>query len=474
LYFALFGVKMRLTDNKGENMLSKNDEIELTVEGFTAEGSGVGHFDGMAVFVMNGVPGDRVKVHIIKAKKTYAIGKIIEIITPSAQRTEIDCGYFASCGGCAYRHISYEAELEAKKDRVEQAFSRLAHIDIKAQEVCGGKTVRYRNKAQYPVGFDKNVRIGFFASRSHRIVDCPDCLLQPEDFAGIVNIFRQWIEEKHISVYDEKTHSGVLRHIYIRKAEKTGEIMVCAVINSDELPFVSDLADRLKKNKSIKTFVLNINKEKTNVILGEKCVNVFGDGYITDILCSNKIRISPLSFYQVNRSQAEKLYEKAAEYAGLKQDETLLDLYCGAGTIGLSMAKNVKRVIGVEIIPEAIEDAKINAKINNIQNAEFFCGDASQAAIMLKEKGVKPDCIILDPPRKGCDETLIKTVCEMNPERIVYVSCDPATLARDCAIFKDFGYNTDKLSVFDLFPRTVHVETVVLMKKQVKKYRMKI
>ncbi|MBO4339527.1 MAG: 23S rRNA (uracil(1939)-C(5))-methyltransferase RlmD [Clostridia bacterium] len=444
-------------------MFKKNDEIELVIDGYTAEGSGVGHFDGMAVFVANSAVGDRLKVHIIKAKKTYAIGKIIEIVSPSPDRIETDCPYFNSCGGCAFRHISYQAELNAKKDRVEQAFSRLARIDIKAESVCGGETERYRNKAQFPVGFDGDVKIGFFAPRSHRIVDCPDCLLQPEDFSEIVNIFREWIKDNGISLYDEEAHKGVLRHIYLRKATATGEIMACAVINADCLPAVSDLAERLKKNESIKTFALNINKEKTNVILGDKCVNVFGDGYITDILCKNRIRISPLSFYQVNKNQAQKLYEKALEYAAVNGDETVLDLYCGAGTIGLSMAKKVKRVIGVEIIPEAVEDAKINAAINDIDNADFFCSDASEAAQMLKEKGIKPDCIILDPPRKGCDNSLIKTVSEMNPERIVYVSCDPATLARDCAVFKEYGYNADRLSVFDLFPRTIHVESVVLL-----------
>lgn len=452
----------------GEIMLLKNDEIELTIDGYTAEGSGVGHSDGMAVFVVNSAVGDRLKVHIIKAKKSYAVGKITDIISPAPDRIRVDCPYFKSCGGCAFRHISYDAELKAKKDRVEQAFSRLAHIDIKAESVCGGETVRYRNKAQFPVGFDRELKIGFFASRSHRIIDCPDCLLQPEEFSRITEIFRQWINEHKISLYDEETHTGVLRHIYLRKATATGEIMVCAVINSDNLPFVSDLSERLKKNESIKTFVLNINKEKTNVILGGRCINVFGDGYITDILCGNKIRISPLSFYQVNRIQAQKLYEKATEYADLKKDETLLDLYCGAGTIGLSMAKRVKKLIGVEIVPEAIEDARVNAEINNIDNAEFFCGDAFDAAQMLKEKGIKPDCIILDPPRKGCDSQLIKTVSEMKPHRIVYVSCDPATLARDCAIFKDLGYDTDRLSVFDLFPRTIHVESVVLLSKQKK------
>jgi 23S rRNA (uracil1939-C5)-methyltransferase len=452
----------------GELMLGKNMQIELTVDGYTAEGSGVGHYDGMAVFVGNAAVGDRLRVNIIKAKKTYAVGKIIEVLSPSADRIEVDCPYFKSCGGCAYRHISYTAELEAKKNRVEQAFSRLAHIDIKAESVCGGETTRYRNKAQFPTGFDNGVKIGFFAPRSHRIINCDDCLLQPEEFADIVRIFRDYINKSGVPLYDEKTGSGILRHIYLRKAEATGEIMACAVINGDSLPKQEALADRLKENGNIKTFVLNINKENSNVILGEKCVNVFGDGYITDILCGNRIRISPLSFYQVNRKQAEKLYAKAAEYAALTGNETVLDMYCGAGTIGLSMADKAKRVIGVEIIPEAVEDARVNAGINEIKNAEFFCGDAADAAKMLKEKGIKPDCVILDPPRKGCDGELIKTVSEMKPDRVVYVSCDPATLARDCAVFRDYGYKTDRLSVFDLFPRTIHVESVVLMSKKQK------
>lgn len=455
-------------------MLLKNDEIELTIEGYTAEGSGVGHYEGMAVFVNNAAKGDKILAHIIKSKKTYAIGKPVEIISASDDRIETDCPYFNSCGGCAYRHISYEAELLAKRDRVEQAFSRLGRIDIKAEGVFGGETVRYRNKAQFPVGFDKELKIGFFAPRSHRIINCSDCLLQPEEFSEITDIFRKWIEETGVSLYDEKTHTGVLRHIYLRKAEETGEIMACAVINANKLQGVELLAEKLKENKNIKTFVLNINKEKTNVILGKKCVNVFGDGYITDILCGNKIRISPLSFYQVNKKQAQLLYEKAAEYACLKENETLLDLYCGAGTIGLSMAKKAKKVIGVEIVPEAIDDAKVNAEINNIDNAEFFCGDAAAAAKMLKEKGIKPDCIVLDPPRKGCDGELIKTVSEMNPEKIVYVSCDPATLARDCSIFKDYGYKTDRLSVFDLFPRTVHVETVTLLSRRKDEPRVQV
>ncbi len=446
--------------------LQKNQEIEIEIESISSEGSGVGHYDGMVVFVANAAKGDRLKVHLIKVKKQYAIGKITKILTPSTDRIEIDCPHFQTCGGCAYRHINYEAELEAKKNEVEQAFLRLAHIDIKAESVCGGETSRYRNKGQYPVGFDNDIKIGFYAQRSHRITDCKDCLLQPEEFSELTEIFRNWIKKNGISVYDEETGRGFLRHIYLRKATATDEIMVCAVINGDSVPALGELTDELKKAKKVSTFVLNINKKKTNVILGDKSVNVFGDGYITDILCGNKIRISPMSFYQVNSRQTEKLYKKAAEYADLQSGDTLVDMYCGAGTIGLSMAAKAGKVIGIEIVPQAVEDAKANAEANGIENAEFYCSDASAAASILKEKGIKPACIVLDPPRKGCDPSLIQTVSEMEAGKIVYVSCNPATLARDCVLFKELGYTTEKMSVFDLFPRTTHVETVVLMTKK--------
>lgn len=447
--------------------LKKNDEIELYIESFASEGSGIGHFDGMAVFVGGAAAGDTVIAHIIKVKKTYAVGKTVKIIRRSDDRIAPDCEAFPSCGGCAFRHISYDAELKMKRQRVEDAFSRLAKIDIKAEEIIGADSIDgYRNKAEYPVSFDgERLKIGFYAARSHRIIDCGNCRLQPPVFAKIVKIIRIWIAENGISVYDAEKHKGLIRHIYLRQGAVTKEIMVCLVINGDTLPKADRLLENLLIIPEIKSVVININKDKTNVILGDTSKTVWGEDYIYDILCGVKIRLSPLSFYQVNHAQAEKLYSKAAEFAGLQNTETVLDMYCGAGTIGLSMAERAKKIIGAEIIPEAVEDAKFNAELNGINNAEYYCADAAKASLMLKEKGVLAQVVILDPPRKGCDAELIKTVSGMSPERIVYVSCDPSTLARDCAVFKEFGYEVKRLAAVDMFPRTTHVETVVLMSR---------
>lgn len=446
--------------------LVKNQEIELQIESFTSEGSGVGHFDKMAVFVSGAAAGDRALVHIIKVKKTYAIGKAVKILVPSADRIASDCEVSSSCGGCAFRHIKYEAELEMKRSKVENAFLRLGGIDKSVDEMIGAEElVGYRNKAEYPVGFDTGLKVGFYAAHTHRIVDCQHCVLQPEEFSDIVRIVRKWIIEYGISVYDPETGKGIIRHIYIRQGSVSKEIMVCLVINSDFLPKKEKLLERLLTADNIKSVVININKEKTNVILGRECKTIWGDDYIYDVLCGVKIRLSPLSFYQVNHAQAQRLYARAKEYAGLTGNETLLDMYCGAGTIGLSTADRCKRVIGVEIIEQAVSDARVNAEINGIENAEFYCADAAEAARMLKSKGIRPEVIVLDPPRKGCDASLVETVSKMSPDRVVYVSCDPATLARDCKLFGELGYKVEKLTAVDLFPRTVHVECVALLEK---------
>lgn len=445
-------------------MLKKNDEIELYIEDFTSEGSGVGHFEGMAVFVSGAAAGEKALVHIIKVKSTYAIGKCVKILKPSKTRIAPDCEYSGSCGGCAFRHISYEAETAMKKKRVEDAFQRIGGIDKKLDGFIAAENLtRYRNKAEYPVSFEKELKIGFYALHTHRIIDCCDCVLQPEIFADIVAVIRKWTVEFGISIYNSETGNGLLRHIYIRQGAVSKEIMVCLVINGERIPKEAELVKRLCEIPNIKSIVLNINRLNNNVILGEECKTVYGADYIYDELCSVKIRLSPLSFYQVNHAQAEKLYRKAAEYAQLDGSQTVLDMYCGAGTIGLSMADKAKNVIGVEIVKPAVRDAKINAGLNGIKNAQFYCADASQAAQMLKEQDIKPDVIVLDPPRKGCSADLVKTVSEMDPDRVVYVSCDPATLARDCKRFGELGYKTEKLTAVDLFPRTVHVETVTLI-----------
>lgn len=445
--------------------MKKNDEIELFIDGFTSEGSGVGHYDGMAVFVSGAAAGDTVTAHIIKVKKTYAVGIIKNILQPSAARTEPDCPVCSRCGGCCYRHISYESELDIKRRKVDDAFSRIAGLDIKTEEILASPKVNeYRNKALLPVGKDSQGRtvVGFYSPKSHRIVPANACLLHGEIFNEISKLFTDFADRHALSVYDSESGKGLLRHLYIRYAEKTGQVMVCPVINGDDLPHKNELASEITARFPSASVLYNINKEKTNVVLGEKCVPISGEPYIEDVLCGIRVRISPLAFYQVNRSQAENLYKKAAEYAGLTKDDVLLDLYCGAGTIGLSMADRVKTVIGAEIVPQAVENAETNASLNSIENARFICADAAEAARQFRLEGIKPDVIILDPPRKGCSRELIETVAGMAPSRIVYVSCDPATLARDAAIFGSLGYKAMRLCAADMFPRTSHVESVAL------------
>lgn len=440
--------------------MQKNSEIILEITDITTEGSGIGRSEGMAVFVPLTAVGDKAKVKILKVKKTYAYGKLIELITPSAERIENDCPHFSKCGGCVFRHISYTAESSLKSNKVYEAIKRIGGIDLKPQPIMSLNPDRYRNKAQYPVS--QNGGVGFYAFHSHRIIECKDCILQPQVFSQITKKVSEWVTENNISIYDEQNHKGLLRHIYIRKAEQTDEIMVVFVINGKNLPFSEKIIDSIKSvcKSDLKSVQININKENTNVILGKECKTLYGSDYITDILCGVKVRLSALSFYQVNHAMAEKLYEKACEYAKPK-GKNIIDLYCGAGTIGLSMAKEAKSIIGVEIIPEAIEDAKFNAKNNRIENARFICADASSAAEQLAKENIKADTVIVDPPRKGCAKEVIEIIANnFSPENVVYVSCDPATLARDIKIFDELGYKLKEYTPADLFPRTSHVETV--------------
>ena len=450
--------------------LKKNDIYQAEIIDYTTEGSGVCKIDGFAVFVPSSAVGDKADIKILKSAKNYAFGKIETILSPSPDRISPDCHIFNRCGGCTFRHITYQSELAFKQKRVFDALTRIGGIDgsLVGEIIGADESNFYRNKAQLPITLDSNgyVKVGFFAQRTHRVIPLDDCQLQSRAFAPAIDIFLKWANQNHISVYDETTHSGILRHLYLRYAEKTDELMFCIVANANELRKEKQLVQMLSDNlPNLKSVVLNTNTDKTNVITGQKCRTLYGDGYITDILCDMKFRISPLSFYQVNRSQAEKLYQKAAEFADLKPNETLLDMYCGTGTIGLTMAKYVKNLIGVEIIPQAVEDAKNNAVLNGIANAEFICADAAKAAETLRKRNIKPDCIILDPPRKGCESSLIDTIAEMSPQRVVYVSCDCATLARDVKLFTEKGYSVQKAIPVDLFPRTPHVECVVLMTK---------
>lgn len=447
--------------------LKKNDEIVLKIEDMTNEGSSVGHYDGQAVFVSGGVTGDELCAHIIKAKKNYAVAKCKSIITPSPDRILSDCPYSDKCGGCSFRNMTYSAELEYKQRRVENALKRIGNIDAPVREIVKADEINhYRNKAQYPVDIQNGELVaGFYAYKSHRIVPCNSCLLQPEEFSLCIDAFSKWAKESGVTSYDEKTGKGLLRHIYLRKAVATGEIMACAVINGNSLPNENLLVELLSRINGVCSVCVNFNKNDTNVILGDQTKIIYGKEYITDILLGKKFVISPNSFYQVNHNQCEKLYSIAGRYADLTGNETVVDLYCGAGTIGLTMADKIKTLYGVEIIPQAIENAKLNAEINGINNAEFFCADAFETAKILENKGIKPDVLILDPPRKGCQSELFDVVEKMSPKRIVYVSCDSATLARDLNILEQKGFKTVEATPVDMFPRTPHVETVCLLHK---------
>ena len=449
--------------------LKKNDDIRLEITTLTNQGSGLGRYNEEVVFVDSAVPGDVLDVHIIKVSKNYAIGKINKVIKPSADRIVSDCDVSTRCGGCAYRHMSYEAEKNEKKKYVGDILERIGGVKVKPEEILTiEKPEMYRNKALIPVGLDEkgNVVTGFYSRKTHRIIDCDDCKLQMKEFSPIIKAVKRYILENPVSIYDEKTHKGLIRHIYLRRGRNTGDIMVCLVINGDNIPKKQRLIELLTETDSnIKSIVLNVNREKTNVVLGNRTITLWGEETIEDILCGLRFRISPLSFYQVNPEGTELLYKRAKDYADLRDGEVLLDMYCGAGTIGLSMADKAKQIVGVEIIPEAIENAKENAELNNIENTRFICDDASGAVKTLLSEGIKPDVVVLDPPRKGCSRDVIDAVSKMNPERIVYVSCDVSSLARDCAIFRELGYETVKVTAVDMFPRTIHVETVALLKR---------
>ncbi len=450
--------------------LQKNDNIELKIESVTSQGSGIGHHERMAVFVYGTVPGDVITAHIIKVKKNYAIGIIGEIITEGESRIKSACPVSERCGGCAFRNMTYEEELRGKKNRVQDAVKRIGHIDVEVEEIIGAdSTDRYRNKAQYPVRIkDGELEAGFYAINSHRIIPCKggDCLLSPAEFAKGIDAFAKWAKAENLTSFDERTGRGYLRHIYFRKAFATGEFMACAVVNSETAENPDLLVSLLRENiENLRSVQFNFNTANTNVILGERTETVWGSDTICDTLLGRKFQISADSFYQVNHDQCEKLYTVAKEFADFRGDEVLLDLYCGVGTIGITMADGVKQLVGIEIVPKAIENARANAKLNNIENAEFICADASQGAAELERRGIKPDVIILDPPRKGCDEALLDTVVKMSPERIVYVSCDSATFARDAAILSSKGYAVKRLKAVDMFPRTTHVEAVSLLTK---------
>lgn len=452
--------------------LSKNQIIPLTIEGLTSEGSGVGHYEGQAVFVPGAAPGDTARIRIVKPLKHYAFGIIEEITSPAPCRIEADCAVCKPCGGCCYRHITYQAELAAKQQVVADAFARLGGLpEVPVLDILASPMENeYRNKVQYPIGRDAQGHIvcGFYARHSHRIVPCPDCRLQPDLLNRIAQTTCRVLEKLNISVYDETAHKGLARHIFLRRGHHSGEVMLCLVINGKALPKAQTFCkEMLEAHPEITTILCNINTAKTNVITGLENVVYYGSGTIRDTMCGVPVTLGPLSFYQVNTPSAEKLYRTARELAQLQPGDVLLDLYCGMGTIGLSMAEGVRRLVGVEIIPEAVESAKKNAANMGIENARFLCADAGKAAAQLAKEGLLPDVIVLDPPRKGCDRPTLDAVLQMAPRRIVMVSCNPATAARDVRYLVDSGaYHAEVVRPADLFPRTSHVETVVLMTKE--------
>ncbi len=453
--------------------LRKNDSIPLSITGVTGEGNGVGRTnEGMAVFVPFTAVGDAITCRIQKVEKRYAFGRATAIHTVSSDRCIADeryCPVYEKCGGCTWRHVTYEAETCYKWQKVADALSHIGGLNITPLPIVkAARCDRYRNKAQYPLGRQGDeVVAGFYAARSHRVIAHADCALQPVLFGDILCVVTDWMQRYQVSVYDETIHGGLMRHVYIRHGEKTNETMVCLVATSGKLPALQALVEELRKTiPSLRSVVVNINREDTNVILGDEEFVVFGDGYITDVLCGLRFKLSPRSFYQVNRDQAEILYGLAADALSLTGQETLLDLYCGTGTIGLSMAHKVKTLIGADIVAPAIADAKENARVNGITNAQFMCGDAVAVAKQLQQQGVQPDAVIIDPPRKGCAGSLLETIVQMAPQKIAYVSCDPATLARDLKCLDSLGYKAEYVIPVDLFPGTMHVETVALLSRQ--------
>ena len=446
----------------------KGQILEVDIVGYTSEGHGVARVEGLAVFVTGAMEGERVKIKIAHLGHTAAYGDIIEVLQPSPHRVKPECPYFEACGGCTFWHMDYEEELRAKAQRVTDAMNRIGGLSLEQVAITGSPAVtHYRNKAQYPVGLVKGkAEAGFFRPRTHQVVPIRRCLIQGEEADAARETVVRWMQEYGVSVYDEKTGKGLVRHIYVRTAMATGQVLVCLVINGNDIPHASQLVENLVESvNKFTTLCLSIHKRQGNAVLGDKFIELYGPGYIEDQLCSLGFRLSPRSFYQVNRDGAEVLYGKALEFAGLTGKETVLDLYCGTGTITLALSKQAGRVIGVEIIEAAIRDAKENAKRNGVENAEFFCADAAKAAKKFAEDGIKPDVIVVDPPRKGLEETVIDAMVEMAPQRIVYVSCDPATLARDLKRLGQQGYETVKVEAMDMFPRCAHVESVALLHK---------
>ena len=453
-------------------MLNKNQIYEAVVTDYTTEGQGIAHVEGCAVFIPNAVAGEKVRLRIEVAKKNWAAGKIVELIERSPHRVNRECPVAKLCGGCDFWHIDYEEETRLKAERVRNCLNRLGGENLDNVPILAAPTCySYRNKAQYPVAAKKNrAYAGFFRAGTHDVVENERCLILPEETDRVKAAVVDYVNQNHVSVYDETAHKGLLRHIYVRRGAVSEQILVCLVINGRSIPKAHELAARLKKIPGFTTLVLSVNTKKGNAVLGDEFITIHGPGYIEDTLCGLNFRLSPRSFYQVNHHQAQRLYEAAIAQAEITKDDTVLDLYCGVGTITLAMASAAGKVIGVEIIPQAVEDARDNARRNGIENAEFFCGDAGQAALELEKQGIKADVVVVDPPRKGLNADTIEALARFAPRRVVYISCDPATLGRDVALIKARGYTVKNALAADLFPKCSHVESIVcLVRKEVGK-----
>ena len=449
--------------------LHRGDPLQVSIETATIDGSGVARVDGQVVFVPGALPGERCSVRIAHVGRSAVFAQLLSVLTPSVHRVEPDCPYFPRCGGCALRHMDYEQELALKQAHVQSCLTRIGGQTISALPITGAaQTDGYRNKVQFPVQEqDGRPVAGFFSGKTHRVIPVRHCRIQPDCADAIRGAVLAWMEQYHIRAYDEQTHTGYIRHIYIRFGAESGQILVCIVANCAQLPKKKQLvAALLAAEPGITTIVFSPNTKNGNTVLGTEFHPLYGDGTITDTLCGLQFRLSAPAFYQVNHAQAERLYEKAVQLAGLTGNETVLDLYCGTGTITLCLARHAKKAIGVEIVPQAIEDAKFNAAQNGMENAEFFCMDAGQAAKMLADRRTRPDVIVVDPPRKGVSSDVIEAISAMAPQRVVYVSCDPATLARDLKLLTAAGYTLQTAEAFDLFPRCAHVETVCLLSKR--------
>lgn len=448
--------------------MKKNDLVQVVIEDMGSEGEGIGKVDGFTLFVKDAIIGDTIEAKIVKAKKNYGYARLTRIVEPSPHRVEARCPVARQCGGCQIQEMAYEEQLRFKENKVRNNLIRIGKFENPPMESIIGmeEPFHYRNKAQFPIGTDKdgNIIAGFYAGRTHCIINNHKCFLGVDVNEVILDKVIAYMNGEHVTAYNEETGKGLVRHVLIRYGFRTKEIMVCLILNGKYLPNVDVLIHSLCELEGMTSICVNVNRERTNVILGKKVNILWGKGYIVDYIGDVKYQISPLSFYQVNPKQTEKLYGTAMEYAGLTGEETVWDLYCGIGTISLFLAQRAKQVYGVEIVPEAIEDARINAQINGISNAQFYVGKAEEVLPkMVQEEGAVADVIVVDPPRKGCDEVLLKTMVEMGPGKIVYVSCDSATLGRDLRYLCDRGYEMAAGRAVDMFGMGVHVETAVLL-----------